>query len=327
MRKLAFVLSTALIATPAFAVQMEGTYLSSAGGLAMQSNITYHGSADTSETGHRYLATENKPGTSFDLAYGFQTEDLRAEVSALYLQNKIKKSLMRSTYFDINGEPNMGSTKAIGLMTNGMYDFNSEADFTPYIGFGLGIVRINLNVNNFQAFTTTATVTPTQVVTTIAATPTVTTTSTSGNTSTTTTSTPSDTKTVTTTATVTPIGPFPSNVTPLVTTTTTTEVIISTPQVPGSYGTTTVPPGPLPALPNTMVTGGGSVNGTHLQLAYQPIIGVSYKLTDYFKVTADYRYLRALSTTFKVMNAGETDVPMKGTYTNHRLMLGLTAFF
>lgn len=323
LNQTAITLALTTLAMPVWAVQMEGNYLSSAGGLGLQPNITYHATNNSDANGNRYLATENKPGTSFDLAYGFQTEDLRAEVSALYLENKIKKSLMRSTGFDIEGTPNMGSTKVIGLMANGMYDFNSETDFTPYIGFGVGFVRMNLNVKSFPAFTAT---TSTSGTTLVVNDPPVTTTTTSGNT---TTETTTYTQTTKVTTIFTPGASSTSGVTPLPPTTTIVTTV-SSPPASTAFSNTFAPPGvstPFGPTPGPSYNNAPShATDTRVQLAYQTIMGASYKLTDYFKVTADYRYLRALSTTFKMMNAGVADVPMKGTYTNHRLMLGLTAF-
>lgn len=147
------VLSAVLIATPALAVQLEGTYFNGNIGAALQPNITYHATDNSATNGNRYLRTEPKRGGAFDIAYGYQTEDVRAEASVIYLQNKLKKSLMQSTNFIINGTPDSGNTKVIGFMANGMYDFNDDSDFTPYIGFGVGGVRITQNIKSFPMVT------------------------------------------------------------------------------------------------------------------------------------------------------------------------------
>jgi opacity protein-like surface antigen len=92
--------------------------------------------------------------------------------------------------------------------------------------------------------------------------------------------------------------------------------------MPANYGTTTVMGGPSTS---TSFTSDSSATGSHLQFAYQTILGVSYKITDYFKLSLDYRYLKAMPTTFTVLDAS-TPTTMRGSYSNHRLMMGVTAF-
>jgi len=303
---------------------MEGNYFNGNIGAALQPNITYHATNNSATNGDRFLRTEPKRGGTFDLSYGYQTEDLRVEASLIYLQNKIKKSLMRATGFDIEGAPNMGSTKVIGLMANGMYDFNSESDFTPYIGFGIGGIRISQNIKGFPLFVSgkITTVNITNVVNDPAVT-----TTTSGNTTTTTT-TYTQTTTVTTDATSTLLV-----ATPGITVLPVSHYIQPSTVSPSPPSATPLSlPAPNPSLPSAPVTvktytnAASYADGNSLQFAYQTIIGMSYKIMDDIKLSADYRYLRALPTTFTVVDAGDK-VPMKGSYSNHRFMLGMTMFF
>ena len=341
MKKIAklITLNMALFSTASvFAVQLEGNYISANIGAAFQPNITYHGSADTHSTGNRFLKIEPKRGKEVDLAFGYQTEDLRVEISGLYLENKIKKSLIRSTYFDITGAPDMGSTKVMGLMANGMYDFNSDADFTPYIGFGIGGLRISQNIKSFPSFSlTSATIdstTKTCITRKSTTTPgTTSTTTVDSPTTTTTTTAPApvtssdDTTTVTTHTVVSAtLPPLPAGV--VINSTGSTSITVTTaptPAIPPSLGCTSSGPTSSALTDAPSYAGASFSDSSQLQFAYQTILGASYKIMDELKISIDYRYLRTMPTVLTVMDAG-TKVPMRGSYSNHRVLLGLTAF-
>jgi opacity protein-like surface antigen len=305
-------ISMALVST-GFAVQMEGNYLSSNIGMTYQPVIIYSGIHNSTTTGERSLKIEGKPGMGFDSAYGYQTEDLRVEGSIVYLQNKIKKAVMRSPNFEITGGNASDNTTAMGLMINGMYDFDSEANFIPYIGVGLGMVKISHKINSFPVFSATTTTTTTTTITLVTppatVPPTVPTPPTTDKTQ------------VTTNTSITPAFPLPPNVLvtnasysspPVITT------ALTPPALPPTYGSSTT----TGSVSTSTVT---SANGSKVEFAGQLILGVSYQLTDDVKAAVDYRYLRAASTHFTVMDAG-VPTTMAGSYSNHRLTLGVTAF-
>ena len=305
----ALAISMALVST-SFAIQQQGNYWSSNIGMALQPSITYHGTRNDS-----FFKTDSQWGSAFETAYGYQMEDIRAEAELLFLKNKIKKSLFQSENFAMASPPNSGSTKVIGFMVNGLYDFDDESDFTPYMGIGIGGVRISLEDHGFPSFTGTTTTSGSTL--------------TINNPAVTTTTTTTFTQTVTTTITSPPVNvvtSFSPGVSALVGSIPPPSSVTSAPQAT-AFPIADNPPGvTAPFGPTTVpVVGGGSMSSSHLQFAYQLILGVSYKITDFFKISADYRYLRAMPTTFTAMDAGTPD-PVRGSYSNHRLMLGLSAF-
>ena len=122
------------------AAQMDGNYMIVNIAKGLQPNIAWRNTDNSLK-----LMTAGHINTALDFAYGYQTEDIRIEASVLYWKTRLKQST-----FGLVTEATDGSTtRVLGLMFNGLYDWNRDNDFTPYLGLGLGQVKISQHINGF----------------------------------------------------------------------------------------------------------------------------------------------------------------------------------
>ncbi len=120
-----------LVWTAGVHAQSNGLYLSGGigGVLPLDSDLENRGI--TSETSF-------DPGLVGSLAFGSTLDDnWRTDVEASYRSSDIE---------EVKGLANgSGSISGSALMFNGYYDFNSGSDWQPYVGAGVGLIRLKLD--------------------------------------------------------------------------------------------------------------------------------------------------------------------------------------
>ncbi|HEC90121.1 MAG TPA: porin family protein, partial [Alphaproteobacteria bacterium] len=89
--------------------------------------------------------TEANNGVSIsaDLGYGIG-KNLRAEAEVFYGRNALD-TIANPAANGGNPQSAGGNKSVLGLMANGYYDFKTDMAIVPYIGAGIGVVKVSVN--------------------------------------------------------------------------------------------------------------------------------------------------------------------------------------
>lgn len=110
-----------------------GYYVSGAGGVTLPPDLTLN--STTLGKNHDSFGTGYTAGGALGYDYG---NGWRLELSSLYQHNDVSR---------LNGAPATGHLSSTSVMANATYDILPDAQFTPYVGAGLGVVNVGGQVN------------------------------------------------------------------------------------------------------------------------------------------------------------------------------------
>ncbi|MGH1420432.1 MAG: outer membrane protein, partial [Hyphomonas sp.] len=92
-------------------------------------------------------AVDEQLGLNLGLGYGFDN-GFRLEGVTGYRGGDLEPDLGVSSEIAGTFPAASGNIQVIDLMVNGLYDFNREGTFQPYVGLGVGGARVNAKGNN-----------------------------------------------------------------------------------------------------------------------------------------------------------------------------------
>ncbi len=106
---------------------------------------------DTNFAGIQEVEAELDPGFAIIGALGYDYGMVRAELELGYRHNTVDSHT--SSVGGALANPD-GDSSAFSMMINGLYDFENESPFTPYVGLGIGFA--NIDYDNYRAAGATA---------------------------------------------------------------------------------------------------------------------------------------------------------------------------
>lgn len=121
----------------------EGFYVSGYLGTAKVHNTTFSDDA-TAVTAY---GLASKFGLAADAALGYRCEDIRAELALGLVGHHAQRESLTATIagseigLDLGADG--GNVSAATFMLNTYYDYNNSTGFIPYIGAGIGLVRLH----------------------------------------------------------------------------------------------------------------------------------------------------------------------------------------
>ena len=114
-----------------------GYYISGEGGLSLPPDLHLTDTAG-GPTGHDSFGTGYAAGGAFGYDFG---DGWRVELDSLFQHTDLDA---------IDGTKTAGHLASTGLMANVMYDFFPDAQFTPFVGVGLGFENVGGEIGSYR---------------------------------------------------------------------------------------------------------------------------------------------------------------------------------
>jgi OOP family OmpA-OmpF porin len=136
--------SIAVLALTTSVVQAQewesGLYLEAGGGISLLSDL------ETTRSGIR-ADIESDMGFILSAAIGLQFSNVHTEIEALWFENNFNHVCLSGTCPDIGGD-----LSTIGGMGNVYYDFDFGKNWRPFLGGGVGLMRVDISNANAPGF-------------------------------------------------------------------------------------------------------------------------------------------------------------------------------
>ncbi len=117
---------------------VPGYYVSAEGGGSLLPDLHVNSLAPATQQRDSFGSTGYILGGAAGYDYG---NGWRLELNTLYQHNDVSR---------LNGAPALGHLSSTSVMANATYDLLPDAQFTPYVGAGLGVVNVGGQVDAFS---------------------------------------------------------------------------------------------------------------------------------------------------------------------------------
>jgi len=156
-QKLALLTLSTLAISPLSAQAEDGFYATVRLGGAFTSDISHSDGSAAADAGGVDLEGDVSTGMSGSLALGMDYgSGLRAELEVGRASNNFDATFVENAQFFVPcgetpgnpclDQPADGDLSAWRFMLNGYYDFDTNSQFTPYVGVGLGLTSMNMEL-------------------------------------------------------------------------------------------------------------------------------------------------------------------------------------